>query len=211
MLEQRLIRTSALHRRTGEVILWIQLPLNNTYNRYTIPIILLQIDNYHSIILLQIQLPFNNVYFQSTMLLRLQLPLRMQLPPNTDQLLLLLLENLQKSSPAMSGHPLLGNIVISVKTRRWMSPHHPEIHVNRILMHLCSLTGSTQSICGACNAFRGSSHQLETPPSSLHQWETPPFSSHHSQLKAPTLMVPPRSYSEDLQFQNFSLAVDDKM
>ena len=130
MLEQRLIRTSALHRRTGEVILWIQLPLNNTYNRYTIPIILLQIDNYHSIILLQIQLPFNNVYFQSTMLLRLQLPLRMQLPPNTDQLLLLLLENLQKSSPAMSGHPLLGNIVISVKTRRWMSPHHPEIHVN---------------------------------------------------------------------------------
>ena len=88
MLEQRLIRTSALHRRTGEVILWIQLPLNNTYNRYTIPIILLQIDNYHSIILLQIQLPLDNVYFQSTMLLRLQLPLRMQLPPNTDQLLL---------------------------------------------------------------------------------------------------------------------------
>lgn len=78
-------------------------------------------------------------------------------------------------------------------------------------MHLCSLTGSTQSICGACNAFRGSSHQLETPPSSLHQWETPPSSSHHSQLKAPTLMVPPRSYSEDLQFQNFSVAVDDKM
>ena len=131
-------------------------------------------------------------------------------------------------------HPLLGNIVITVKTRRWMSPHHPEIHMwkmsvdwnlssewghtghtvckwTRILMHLCSLTGSTQSICGACNAFRGSSHQLGTPPSSLHQWETPPFSSHHSQLKAPTLMVPPRSYSEDLQFQNFSLAVDDKM
>ena len=66
MLQQRLIRTSALHRRTGEVILWIQLPLNNTYNRYTIPIILLQIDKYHSIILLQIQLPPDNVYFQST-------------------------------------------------------------------------------------------------------------------------------------------------
>ena len=53
MLEQRLIRTSALHRRTGEVILWIQLPLNNVYFQYNF-----YIDTY------TIQLPFDNVYFQ---------------------------------------------------------------------------------------------------------------------------------------------------
>ena len=35
MLEQRLIRTSALDRPTGEVILWIQLPIDNTYNTST--------------------------------------------------------------------------------------------------------------------------------------------------------------------------------
>ena len=143
-----------------------------------------------------------------TMLLRLQLPLQMQLPPsdNTYRVLLQIYNicgcNYHPTRPAAAGKlakVITNNVIgihfletLSVKTRRWMSPHHPaEIHMwkmsgdwnlssewghtghtvckwTRILMHLCSLTGSTQSICGACNAFRGSSHQLRPlPPPSI--------------------------------------------
>ena len=80
MLEQRLIRTSALHRRTGEVILWIQLPLDNTYN--TLTDIQLPLDNTYNTFTDTITTREMSISNPPTMLLRLQLPLRMQLPPN---------------------------------------------------------------------------------------------------------------------------------
>ena len=128
MLEWRLIRTSALHLQTGEVILWIQLPLNNTYNTFT-----------------EIQLPLDNVYFQSThntsaTAITFADAITTQHSPAADP------GNLQKSSPTLSRH-LIGKqcyieqchqIEIFCQCRivldtvcKWTC----------ILMHLCSPAG----------------------------------------------------------------------
>ena len=208
MLEQRLIRTSALHRRTGEVILWIQLPLDNVYNTFT-----------------DIQLPLNNIYrynYHSTtsisnpprMLLWLQLPLRMQLPPNPTQTSCCCSKTCkshQQQSPAvqfletLSYRWKLGDQFVKRVSGLKGVTLDTECANGLAFWCICAVWPGVPnpSIWGACNAFRSSSHQLETLPlPSLHQWETPPSSSHHSQLKAPTLMGPPCSYSEDRQFQN---------
>ena len=77
-------------------------------------------------------------------LLRLQLPLRMQLPPNTHQLLLL--ENLQKSSPTLSCH-LIGKQCYIEQCHQIKIFCQCRIALDTvckwtcILMHLCSPAG----------------------------------------------------------------------
>ena len=104
----------------------------------------------------------------------------MQLPPNTDQLLLV--GRLAKLNADNVCHNIRLGKVVKWKTyvdtgfkylvrigSGCSSTAVVELH-SGALLH-CGV--STQSICGSCNAFRRSSHQLETPPSQGRR-ELPP-------------------------------------